>query len=85
MSVNDLKIKAEIRGILARHWVDQQQLRFECCKGVVRFRGRLARVGRRGQPSDELSLFETLEHEIKKLSSVKKVYFMGVKLDQAFV
>jgi hypothetical protein len=80
MAISDIQIRGGIQAILARHCIDQGKLKFDCCKGVVRFRGILA-LGERATPLDpDHSLFESLEHEVRRVAGVKKVYLMNVKL-----
>jgi len=85
MAAEDVRIAEQVRRVLARHWIDQTDLRFSCTRGVLRFFGTIRRI-----PTDESlritdNLIELLALEIRRLSGVEKVYFAGVQLEETWV
>ena len=80
MPKSDIEIKAKVRAVLSKHWVDLHRIGFDCCRGTVRFRGELSWIPGHEGATDEASLLEVLEAEIRRIRGVSKVYFLGVKL-----
>ena len=75
VSASDFQINSKLRAILARHWIDSQQLRFGSFRGTVRFSGKLAYLGARDEIGAGGSKVEILERAAKALQGVRRVYF----------
>ena len=82
MSVEDLKIKCEIRNILVQFWVDTAKLNVSSHQGVVYFRGTLERIRKEHslvqQSVSEKDLAKTLlniEDRLRRVRNVKRVVF----------
>lgn len=80
LSVSDLEIKGRVRSVLAKHRVDPAQLEFDCCKGTLRFRGRICIAEGHPVRNSGVPFLETLESELKRIPGVGRVYFVGVKM-----
>lgn len=83
MSVEDLKIKCEIRNILVQLWIDSTKLSVSSHQGVVYFRGSLERVkkehslilGTYHHERDLLTSIQNLEERIRRIRNVKRIVF----------
>jgi hypothetical protein len=82
MPTIDLQINANIRAILARHWIDAEKLHFRTTGGTVRFHGVLARQGSIAVPDLDTTLVEVLVTEMRRTPGVLKVYFTGVEVER---
>jgi len=80
MAISDIQIRGSIQNVLARHRIDQSKLKFDCCKGVVRFRGVLTLLDGSEPIHSDVSIFESLEQKVRRVPGVTKVYLMNIKL-----
>ena len=83
MSVEDLKIKCEIRNILVQFWIDTTKINVSSHRGVVYFRGKLERVKKQHslvskdihEERDILSTIVNIEERLRRIRNVKRVVF----------
>ena len=84
MSVEDLKIKCEIRNILVQFWIDTTKLNISSHRGVVYLRGSLERIRKEYSMSsqdramfekDTLRILQNLEERIRRIRNVKRIIF----------
>ena len=69
--------------MLNEHRIDLSHLEFDCCKGIVSFRGRICFVDGTEARSDGPPFLEALLVELKCIRGVRQVYFMGLKFGKA--
>ena len=75
MAASDFRTNALIRQVLARHWIDIQELHFGSFRGTVRFSGKLCHANGRLLDDGGPGLLEGLEAEIRRIDGVRAVYF----------
>ncbi len=74
MAFTDIKINSQVRSVLARHWIDLQNLNFGSFQGTVRITGELRYLGMRDCLSTDSMKLEIIEYEVRHVPGVKKVY-----------
>ncbi|RKY13289.1 MAG: hypothetical protein DRP82_05595 [Planctomycetota bacterium] len=76
MGANDMKITVRVRGVLARHWIDNMLVSVMTRRGVVHLGGRLHKITAVDEyddiNEDELA---TIEQEIRRIKGVKRVIY----------
>jgi hypothetical protein len=70
----DLKIKSEVRGVLARHRVDLQSIRIGCFNGVVRIVGLLQFLTVRSSDRLAGAAVDAIEYETRRIRDVRSVF-----------
>ena len=83
MSVEDLKIKCEIRNILVSFWIDTTKLNVSSHRGVVYFRGTFDRVkkehsliqGSVNREKDMVTTLMNIEERLRRVRNVKRIVF----------
>ena len=82
MSVEDLKIKCEIRNILVQFWVDTTKLNVSSHQGVVYFRGTLERVRKEHSlvnqvvsGKDLVKVLQNIEERLRRVRNIKRIFF----------
>ena len=71
-----MRIAGLTRGILGKHFLDLEELRINCYKGVVRVVGKIQRMGYLKEVWPITDKFiNDLKHEIKRIKDVKRVLF----------
>ena len=74
MERSKYQIHAEIRRVLARHWIDPERLQFGAHRGIVRISGELHYTRSAGR-SPSTSIVEVLQAEILRIREVTRVQF----------
>jgi hypothetical protein len=75
MSVQDLELNCQIRGVLARHWIDSNRLSFSARRGHVLLSGELLVIGAPKEKEKTIGVLQSLESEIRRAQSVRTVSF----------
>jgi hypothetical protein len=75
MPVSDFQINSRARAVLARNWVDLQQVRFGSFRGTVRVSGQLSYLGERFSAAPDPAKLENIERELRQIPGLERVYF----------
>lgn len=82
MPVADFRINSLVKSILVKHWVDLQKIQYDTHRGNVYLRGELSQLKRRNTGEFELSLFEVIESEMRRIRGVRKVYCINLVIQE---
>ena len=82
MPVSDAMVRSRIRGILGRHYVDQEQLRVIVARGTVRLSGTFARLAEGEETCLDPQLLQKVGQEIQSITGVKRLYLTEVRLEK---
>ncbi len=75
MSVQDLELNCQIRGVLARHWIDPNRLSFSARRGHVHLSGELLVIGADKDKEKTIGVLQAVEAEIRRVQAVRTVTF----------
>ena len=76
MGADDMKITVRVRGVLARHWIDNMLVSVMTRRGVVYLGGRFHKITAVDE-HDDISEDDlaTIEQEIRRIKGVKRVIY----------
>lgn len=76
MGRKDIRIVGRTRGVLAKHFLELDELHINCTKGLVRITGEIQRMGplKDIMPINKRVLHD-IQVEIKRIPDVKRVVF----------
>jgi hypothetical protein len=75
MSVQDLDITCQVRGIVSKYWIDPHRLAFESRRGNVHVSGEVRVTGAEQCDEEIAAVLQSLENDIRRLSGVRELEF----------